>query len=59
MIFENMKGSVGGNSTSTIVGVLLGLAFVAVAVTVLYTVLSPGNMPQFAILMDFSGGLTG
>lgn len=56
---KNRKGSAGGESTSTIVGLLLVLAFAAVAVGILYSVLNPGNMPQFALLMDFSGGLTG
>ncbi len=53
------KGSAGDETTSTITGMLLALAFAAVAAAILFSMISSGNMPQFAILMDFSGGLAG
>lgn len=58
-LINTRKGSAGGDTTSTISGLLLALAFAGVAAAILFSMISSGNMPQFAILMDFSGGLAG
>ena len=50
------KGSIGDDTMTTVVGLLLVLAFVALAATIIMGGLTPTAFPQFSILSDFSGG---
>jgi len=56
-IFKTRKGSAGDETTSTLTNMLLFLGFAVVAAGILYTFISTGGMPQFAVFQDFTGGM--